>query len=136
MKSIQEAVASVQNAFPSIYTKDDVIKLLESIEITSAPGFSQETIEKLIDAVTTATTKHISRMDTQDMVDNDSAEFSIGYNNRIELDSVDVDTSAISDEVETAIDDAIKEYFKEGGFFEEDEEDDDIVELERAEETV
>ena len=125
MKSIQEAVASVQNAFPSIYTKDDVIKLLESIEITSAPGFSQETIGKLIDAVTDATTRTIDRMDHSEVVDNDSAEFSIGYNNRIELDSVDVDTSAISDEVETAVQDAINEFFEEGGFLSENEEEDE-----------
>ena len=130
MKSIQEAVASVQNAFPSIYTKDDVIKLLESIEITSAPTFSQETIEKLIDAVTTATTKRIERMNMQDVVDKDSAEFSIGYHNVIELDSVDVDTCAVADEVETVVQDAINEFFEEGGCIADDE--DTVCELEKA----
>ena len=133
MKSIQEAVASVQNAFPSIYTKDDVIKLLESIEITSAPKFSEEVIEKLIDAVTTATTRKIERLDTEDLVETGSAEFELNYN-EISLSSVDVNTGTIADEVETAVQDAINEFFEEGGFLVENE--DDIVQLERVEETV
>lgn len=128
MKSIQEAVASVQNAFPSIYTKDDVIKLLGSIETTSAPGFSQEMVEKLIECVKEAVNRKVNRMDTDDMVDTGSAEFELNYN-EISLSSVDVDTSAISDCVEQAVEDAINEFFEEGGFVAEEETEEETEEV-------
>jgi hypothetical protein len=111
--NIQQAVASVQNAFPSIYTKDDVIKLLESIEIQQSSGkLSNEQIEELTQSIQEQVTRAIRNFDTGDIVDNSTAEFSIGYNNTLELDSVDVDLHNLNDEIESTIESTVTEFFE------------------------
>ena len=113
MKSIQEAVASVQNAFPSIYTKDDVIKLLESIEV-SDKGSSTLTslqINELCEKITDALKENADNLDS-DAIDLSSAQFSLNYN-EIELDSVDFDTREIVRNVVDGIGDVIEEFFEE-----------------------
>jgi hypothetical protein len=111
--NIQQAVASVQNAFPSIYTKDDVIKLLESIEIQQSSGkLSNEQIEELTQSIQEQVTRAIRNFDTGDIVDNSTAEFSIGYNNTLELDSVDVDLQNLNDEIESTIESTVTEFFE------------------------
>ena len=111
--NIQQAVASVQNAFPSIYTKDDVIKLLESIEIQQSSGkLSNEQIEELTQSIQEKVSRAIRNFDTGDIVDNSTAEFSIGYNNTLELDSVDVDLNSLDDEIESTIESTVTEFFE------------------------
>ena len=119
--NIQQAVASVQNAFPSIYTKDDVIKLLESIEIQQSSGkLSNEQIEELTQSIQEKVSRAIRNFDTGDIVDNSTAEFSIGYSNILELDSVDVDLDNLNDEIESTIESTVTEFFE--GLEEESEE--------------
>ena len=121
--NIQQAVASVQNAFPSIYTKDDVIKLLESIQIQESSGkLSNEQIEELTESIQEKVARAIRNFDTGDIVDNSTAEFSIGYNNQLELDSVDVDLNNLNDEIECTIESTVTEFFEGLEVFESSEE--------------
>ena len=111
--NIQQAVASVQNAFPSIYTKDDVIKLLESIQIEESSGkLSNEQIEELTRSIQETVARAIRNFDTRDIVDNSTAEFSIGYSNTLELDSVDVDLDNLNDQIESTIEETVTEFFE------------------------
>lgn len=111
--NIQQAVASVQNAFPSIYTKDDVIKLLESIQIEESSGkLSNEQIEELTESIQEKVARAIRNFDTSDIVDNSTAEFSIGYSNTLELDGVDVDLQSLNDEIEGTIESTVTEFFE------------------------
>ena len=114
MKSIQEAVASVQNAFPSIYTKDDVVKLLTSIEIDSpksSSSISQDQINELSRLIVAQVKENAENLDS-DAIDRDSAEMSMGYSNTVELDSVEFDTDAIAREVVCGIGDVIEDFFR------------------------
>lgn len=115
MKSIQEAVASVENAFPSIYTKDDVIKLLNSIELEPseqvANGLTNEQIEDLCRRIVDQVKENAENLDS-DIVDKDSAEFEL-YGNEISVSSVDIDTREIAREVVNGIGDTIEEFFEE-----------------------
>ena len=127
MKSIQEAVASVQNAFPSIYTKDDVVKLLTSIEIDSpksSSSISQDQINELCRLIVAQVKENAENLDS-DAIDRDSAEMSMGYSNTVELDSVEFDTDAIAREVVCGIGDVIETFFEELEKEENDEETDD-----------
>ena len=127
MKSIQEAVASVQNAFPSIYTKDDVVKLLTSIEIDSpksSSSISQDQIHELSRLIVAQVKENAEGLDS-DAIDRDSAEMSMGYSNTVELDSVEFDTDAIAREVVCGIGDVIETFFEELEKEENDEETDD-----------
>ena len=115
MKSIQEAVASVQNAFPSIYTKDDVIRLLTSIEIEapkeSSGKLSQYQIDDLCKRIVAQVRENAENLDS-DCIDKDSAEFSLSYK-ELELDSVEFDTSEVADTVVDGIGDVIETFFEE-----------------------
>jgi len=114
MKNLQDTVASVQNAPSSIFTKDDVLNLLNRIEIpkeATINPLTQFQIESLINKVIDTVRDSADNMDN-DCIDRDSAEFSLSYNNTIELDSVEFDTSSIGDTVTADIDDAITEWFE------------------------
>jgi len=111
--NIQQAVASVQNAFPSIYTKDDVVKLLESIEIDSSGKgtFTREQISVLVERLIEEVKSNVSRLDS-DCIDRSSAEFSLNCN-EIELDSVDFDTSEVNDNIVYGLEDVVDTFFYE-----------------------
>jgi hypothetical protein len=78
----------------SLYTLEQVIKIVESIESeeTKVNNITLTDIEEHIDKV-------IDTIDSGrvDIIDKSSAEFEISYDNRIELQNVDVDTSEIRD---------------------------------------
>ena len=114
MKSIQEAVASVQNAFPSVFTKDDVVSLLNSIEIetTQAEGaYTKEQVLTLVELIIAEVEVNVENLDT-DCVDRGTAEFSLNYN-EIELDSVDLNTREIKTTVTSGLMDVAEDYFAE-----------------------
>jgi hypothetical protein len=122
--NIQQAVASVQNAPGSIFTKEDVISLLEKIEIEQTPEvagvrLTQDQIEDLCRKIVAQVRENADNLDN-DCIDKDSAEMSMGYSNTVELDSVEFDTSEIADQVVNGIGDVIEEFFEE--LNEEDEE--------------
>ena len=132
MKSIQEAVASVQNAFPSIYTKDDVVKLLNSIEIESSKeiklGFSKEQVLVLVDRIINEVKENADNLDS-DCIDKGTAEFSLNYN-EIELDSVDFDQREVRDAVVNGLEDVAETFFEEYEEKEEEEEEEEVPEEE------
>ena len=112
-QTIQDAVASVQNAPGSMYTREDVISLLNRLEVQDAPKIVPLTdfqIEHLINTVKDAITENAENV-SSDCIDKDSAEFSLNYNNCIELDSVEFDNSNIVDAVTDGIDDVITNWF-------------------------
>ena len=113
--NIQQAVASVENAFPSIYTKDDVIRLLTSIEIEapkeSSGKLSQYQIDDLCKRIVAQVRENAENLDS-DCIDKDSAEFSLSYK-ELELDSVEFDTSEVADTVVDGIGDVIETFFEE-----------------------
>lgn len=122
MKSIQEAVASVQNAFPSIYTKDDVVKLLNSIQIEAPKGtakIDKQIVKDLSEAIMDELRSNVGNLGCSEVCDLSSAEFEL-YGNEIQLSSVDIDTDEITRNVVYGIADVIEDFFEE--LEEEDEE--------------
>lgn len=121
IKSIEDAIQRVKGSYPSIYSKDDVTNLLHELmsdldteindiveldrKFQSKPNVDFDDLRsKLHDAIS----KRLDRMDNNEVVDFDSAEFSINYDNRVELDNIDTNTDSIVDE----IDDAIRDVFE------------------------
>jgi hypothetical protein len=110
MSTIQETVASVQNAPGSIYTREDVISLLNKIEVTNVGiGLTEEQIHDLVKVVVAKVKDNADELDS-DAIDKSTASFSLNYN-EIELDSVDFDTSEVRDKVVEGIRDEIEEFF-------------------------
>jgi hypothetical protein len=123
MKNLQDTVASVQNAPSSIFTKDDVLNLLNGIEIPKEAVINPLTdfqIRSLIEKITDAITSNADDLNS-DCIDTDSAEFSLNYDNRVELDSVGFDSGRVVDQVLDGVEDVIEKWFEKA--FPESEED-------------
>jgi Txe/YoeB family toxin of Txe-Axe toxin-antitoxin module len=108
------ARTKVLNAFPSIYTKDDVIKLIDELqtEVTKQPQTDIATLEELKQNLLETLERKIDNLDSADVVDFDSADFMIGYRNTIEIESIDVNNSTLFNEIETMINDEFDNYLK------------------------
>ena len=99
--NIQQAISAVESAYPSLFTKEDVIKLLNSIDLESAAAPSTDGIDvdELLDRVQLL----IGNYDTSDMVSYEDIELSINYDHRIEIDSVNVDLDDLNSDVAATI---------------------------------
>ena len=106
-------LSSVQNSVSSIFSKEDVINLINSIEEGSSRKITTLDIQRAID-------KTINWIDNneRDVVDLDSAEFEISYNNQLECVGIQTNTESIREILEN-------------NFMDFGEDEDDIVELER-----
>jgi len=83
-------LSSVQNSVSSIFSKEDVINLINSIEEGSSRKITTLDIQRAID-------KTINWIDNneRDVVDLDSAEFELSYDNKIECVGVPINTEGL-----------------------------------------
>ena len=102
---------SVQNSVSSIFSKEDVIKLINSVE--GGRKISVYDIGRAIDKVISWADNNES-----DVVDFDSVEFELAYNNKIEVTNVPLQLENLRE--------ALENNFMDFG------EADDVVELERV----
>lgn len=118
LQVFEAQVAQVENAFPSLFTKEDVIKVLRSLQqnlefpeddAPSAGFFTQEIADKLQEEITSRFKKRLGNIPDSDIVDEDSIEFSL-YGRTIEIDSIELNTDSIADELEEVVSDVISEY--------------------------
>lgn len=116
--SIESAIANVQTAFPSIFTKEDVVSILEGLhtkaeeEVVVTTVLNDEQIDELVEHVKEAVSRKLNKMDCSDLVDYSTAEFEINYGNTLELTEVSVNVDSIEEEVHSEIEDKIKSYFE------------------------
>jgi hypothetical protein len=104
----------VENSASSIFSREDVIKLINSIE-GGGRVISVDDIERAIDKVISWADNNES-----DIVDFDSVEFELSYNNKIEVTNVPLQLENLRE--------ALENNFMDFG------EADDLVELERIDE--
>jgi hypothetical protein len=87
---------------------DKVIVLLAQLEdevkVEKVFGISQELAEDIASKIERCLDRNSS-----DLVDTDSAEFSLNYDNRIELDNADVNVSEIMDHVTACLEEFVVE---------------------------
>ena len=105
---------SVQNSVSSIFSKEDVINLINSIEEGSSRKITVTDIGRAIDKVV----DYLDRVQ-REVFDFDNAEFELSYDNRIECVGVPINTDSIREILENN--------FMDFG------EEEDVVELERGE---
>ena len=73
---------------------DKVIALIQQLETEKKGGLTQDLAEEIAERIERTLDNNSS-----DLVDTDSAEFSLNYDNRIELDNADINVSEIMDHV-------------------------------------
>lgn len=114
----------VNNSFPSVYTKQDVIHLLDEFADTittyvfenvkeekSSNRINPEVLQELQSALIDLINSRIERLDSNEVVDFDSASFEISYNNQLELESIDYVSDNITSEVESAVEEILHDFF-------------------------
>jgi len=86
---------SVQNSVSSIFSKEDVINLINSVEAGSSRKITVDDIERAIDQT-------ISWIEDneREVLDLDSAEFEISYNNQLECTNVPINVDTIREALE------------------------------------
>ena len=80
-------------------------------EKKSSPSISLEGVEELSRLLMKYITAQVERIDSEDVVDFNSASFSIGYSNQVEIDSMDYNSDEVISKVENAVDEALRDFF-------------------------
>ena len=83
---------------------DKVIALIQQLESEKKGGLTRELAEEIANRIESALDRNAS-----DLVDCDSAEFELNYDNRVELTAADVNVSEIIDHVTACLDEFVKE---------------------------
>jgi hypothetical protein len=115
---VQGAITKVENAFPSIFTKDDVVILLSELsdaienddDVTNGGLIMDK--ETLLDKIRGAVDDAITNMSNDEIVDISSTEFNIRNGNEIEIESIGINTSDIIDEVMREVDEVLDEVYE------------------------
>ena len=94
-KNIQNSIEKVSNSFPSLFSREDVIKLLTDLN----SEIETESPKPQIDFDVLATTFRQMLLDKnwESAVDKDEIEFSLSYDNRVEVDNVSINEDFIID---------------------------------------
>lgn len=100
-------VTKVMDAFPSIYTKDDVVSLLTALRNDTINEIIQNPVsaitEEMFQDFSTEVERKLDNYLTSsqnDPINYSSAEFSIEYNNQLVLESVEFDSNSIVEELD------------------------------------
>lgn len=111
----------IETSFPSIYSREDVQKLVSEfahdvITIVSETKeekrtISLEGVQELSELLIRTINNKIERLDSEEVVDFNSASFSIGYSNQVEIDSMDYNSDTITELVDIAVDEVLHDFF-------------------------
>ena len=110
------AIGDSDNAFPTIFSKEDVVYILaklrtnvmeevSAIQPIATNMISAKRFAELQTEVRDTMERYFER-DTSECIDYDSAEFSIEYNNQLQLQNIDLNIEEISIKLDEAMLDA------------------------------
>lgn len=103
----KEKIQAVKdNSMGSIYSKDDVIKMLEDIDDTNVK-VSMQDIERIVDDIFTSIDDELSNIRSIDCINESDIEFKITNGNYIEIQNLHIDFDHISTMINSAKDTAI-----------------------------
>jgi hypothetical protein len=83
---------------------DKVIELINGLDLTKTPLFTQELVDDLCCRIELCLDNN-----SDDLVDKDSVEFSIGYGNVLEIDTAQIDTYETMRHITAVLDEFIDE---------------------------
>jgi hypothetical protein len=106
----QQTIELLQKQLPGFYSVEQVISIINDIDADNN-GVSEEKLNEITDGVYDVVEKKMRNADTRDIVDYDSADFSIEYDNRLALENVDISSDTIAEIVANEISDYLKEFF-------------------------
>lgn len=107
-QAFEKHAAQVQSAFPSLFTKEDVIKVLRALqddldfEDEDSEFLTQEQLDGLREDICNQVETKLENLYSDDVVDLDSAEFEIN-GDRLSVTSIEINTSSLVDEISDVI---------------------------------
>ena len=116
---VQAAIEKVATSFPSLYSKDDVIAVLNNLadelgEETPAVGaLSEEQLKTLRTRLRETIEDTADNLDAEELVDFSSATMSMNYGNEVELESIDVNSRSIATELTESAIQVVEDFFEE-----------------------
>lgn len=105
----QQAIETINASFPSIWSKEDVLQLINKIDEGTA-GFNKE---ELYDKIRGAVDDAINGLSNDEIVDVSSCEFEIKHGNEIYVESIGINTGDIIDQVMSDVESALDDYIAE-----------------------
>ena len=100
-KHIQSTICKVHANFSSLFSKEDVIKLLTELDTEIRNEDPKPQIDK--DVLLTTFRQVLSEKDWDSVVDKDDVELSVGYDNRLEIDRIAIDEDFLISEAVDAL---------------------------------
>ena len=108
----QQTVELLQKQLPGFYSVDQVIKMINDIEEDGqSQTYNESQIQDLIDNIDEAIERRIQRLDSDDLVDKDSAEFEL-CGNEISLYRIQTNDSLIADECVECVRNVLTDFFE------------------------
>jgi hypothetical protein len=105
----QQTIELLEKQMPGFYSAQQVVDLIKGIsDESSSSSLSAEKLEELVEAINSKIKCGLERSDADELVDFDSAEYSVD-GHYIQFDSIDVD---IKVDFEDEIRDVLTEFFK------------------------
>jgi hypothetical protein len=98
---IQTAIQKVSTSFPSLFSREDVIKLLMDLSADMQDEDPKPKID--LDTLITTFRQVLSEKVWDNVVNKDDVEMSIGYDNRIEIETVGIDEDFLISEAVDAL---------------------------------
>ena len=98
---IQTAIQKVSTSFPSLFSREDVIKLLMDLSAEMQDEGPKPKID--LDTLITTFRQVLSEKVWDDVVDMDDIELSIGYDNKVEVERVTINEDFLIGEVVDAL---------------------------------
>ena len=98
---IQETIQKVSTSFPSLFSREDVIKLLMDLSAEMQDEGPKPKID--LDILLTTFRQVLSEKDWDAVVDKDDIELSMGYDNKVEVESVTIDEDFLIGEAVDAL---------------------------------
>jgi hypothetical protein len=101
----KEELVKQLEAVKALSSQVDIDKVIELIKQIETGGLTEELAEEIADQIE----RSLDNNSLNDLVDCDSAEFEINYDNRVELIAADVNVSGIMDHIVAVMDDFVNE---------------------------
>ena len=99
--NIQNTISKVSNNMSSLFTKEDVIKLLTELDTEIQNEAPKSKVNK--DDLLVTFRQMLSEKDWDEVVDKDDVELSIGYDNRLEIDRIAINEDFLINEATNAL---------------------------------
>jgi hypothetical protein len=99
---IKNTIFKVSNSFPSLFSKEDVIKLLTDLNAEMQDETPKQTVNK--EALIDLFREVLADKDFDGAVDKDEIELSMGYDNKVEVERVSLDEDFLVNSAVDALD--------------------------------